>query len=85
MFQQEINNIQQEEEHLSLLLAGRFVLNFPELRYANTDCKNNEATPVCLCPTPAGEPPPHGRAGCLQSATHTLAELKSKCTAQSQL
>jgi len=31
---------------------------------------------------PAGEPPPLGRAGCLQSATHThtLAELKTMCT-----
>ena len=77
---QQISNIQEEEEHLSLLLAGGFVLNFPELQYANINCKNNKTTPVCLCPMPAGEPPPLGRAGCLQSATHTLAELKIMCT-----
>ena len=81
---QQINKIQ-EEEGLSPLLTGGFVLNFPELQYANINCKNNKAKPLCLCPTPAGEPPPLGRAGCLQSATHTLAKLENKCTASSHL
>jgi hypothetical protein len=36
MSQQGINNIQEEDKHLSPLFTGGFILNFPELQNAST-------------------------------------------------